>query len=103
MYRQVIREQVIYGHFMDYFAVAQEMIAYGNSKGWAPITIYGPLTGSNNDVVYHADYASLADLENEMKEVMTDATFMAIFRRQAGHVVQGSSVSEILMTLDDVV
>ena len=102
MYRQVIREQVIYGHFVDYFTVAQEMIAYSDAKGWAPLTIYMPLTGANNDVVYHADYTSLAELEREMKEVMSDATFMALFRRQAAHVVQGSSVSEILMTIDEV-
>ena len=103
MYRQIIREQVIYGHFRDYFATAQEMVAYGNSKGWAAIAIYTPFTGANNDVVYHADYASLAELEREMKEVMSDASFMEIFRRQATHVVQGSSVTEILMTVDDVV
>ena len=103
MYRQVIREQVIYGHFVDYYATAQEMIAYSNAKGWAAMTVFMPFTGANNDVVYHADYASLADLEREMQEVMTDAGFMTLFRRQSGRVVQGSSVSEVLMTLDDVV
>lgn len=103
MYRQIIREQVIYGHFREYFAVAQEMVAYNDSKGWAALAVFMPLTGANNDVVFHADYASLADLEREMKEVMTDASFMELFRRQAAHVVQGSSVSEILMTVDDVV
>lgn len=103
MYRQIIREQVIYGHFRDYFAVAQEAIAYNKSKGWAALEMYMPLTGASNEVIYHADYATLAELEQEMKEVMTDAGFMAIFRRQADHLVQGSSVSEILMTVDDVV
>ena len=102
MYRQVLREQVIYGHFVEYFAVVQEMIAYSAAKGWARQTVYGPLTGANNDMVYHADYESLAELEREMKEAMSDPTFMALFRRQAGHIVQGSSVSEILMTIDDV-
>jgi hypothetical protein len=102
MYRQVIREQVIYGHFVDYYATVQEMIAYSNTKGWAAMTVLMPFTGANNDVVYHADYESLAELEREMREVMTDAGFMALFRRQAGHVVQGSSVSEVLMTIDDV-
>ncbi len=102
MYRQIIREQVIYGHFRDYFAASQELIAYSNSKGWTPFALYAPLTGANNDVVFHADYESLAELEREMKEIMSDAGFMEIIRRQASHVVQGSSVSEILMTIDDV-
>lgn len=103
MYRQIIREQVIYGHFVDYYAIAQEAIAYNKTKGWAELQMYMPLTGTGNEVIYHADYATLAALEQEMKEVMTDAGFMTIFRRQAEHVVQGSSVSEILMTVDDVV
>lgn len=103
MYRQIIREQVIYGHFREYFEVAQEVIAYNNSKGWAAIQMYMPLVGAGNDVVFHSDYETLADFEREMHEVMTDPGFMEIFRRQAGHVVQGSSVSEIFMTVDDVV
>ena len=103
MYRQIIREQVIYGHFRDYFAVSHELIAYSKSKGWAAYAMYAPLTGANNDVVLHGDYASLAELEAEMKEVMSDAGFMELVRRQASHVVQGSSVTEILMTIDDVV
>ena len=102
MYRHVIREQVIYGHFRDYFAVAQELLAYAKAKGWSEFTIYSPLTGASNDIVYHADYESLAELERELKVAMSDADFMDIFRRQAGHLVQGSSISEILMTVDDV-
>jgi len=101
MYRMVIKEQVIYGHFRDYFATAQEMMAYNTSKGWADYVAYMPITGSGNDVVYHADYPSLAAFEAEMKLVMADAGFAELMRRQAPHIVQGSSVSEILMTLDD--
>jgi hypothetical protein len=102
MYRQIMREQVIYGHFREYLEVVREMVAYNNSKGWTPMVLFGPLTGANNDMVYHADYPTLADLEREMKEVMGDATFMGLVRRQAAHVVQGSSITEILMTIDDV-
>ena len=102
MYRMVIREQVIYGHFRDYFGVAQEIVAYAKSKEWAAFTIYSPFAGAGNDVVYHFDYASLAELEKEMNASMSDAGFMKLIRRQADHIVQGSSVSEILMTLDDV-
>jgi hypothetical protein len=102
MYRQIMREQVIYGHFREYFAVVREVIAYNNSKGWTPMVMYAPLTGANNDVVYHGDYPTLADLEREMNAVMSDSTFMELIRRQAAHVVQGSSVTEILMTIDDV-
>jgi hypothetical protein len=101
MYRLVIREQVIYGHFRDYFAVAQEILAYAKSKEWAAFTMYEPLSGASNDVVYHADYASLAELENEMNATNSDAGFMKLIRRQADHIVQGSSVSEILKTIDD--
>ena len=101
MYRHVIREQVIYGHFRDYFAVAKEVLVYAKSKGWSEFTIYSPLTGASNDIVYHADYASLAELERELKVAMSDAAFMEVFRRQSDHIVQGSSTSEILMTIDD--
>jgi hypothetical protein len=102
MYRQIIREQVIYGHFREYFAVAQEVIAYNKSKGWASVEMYMPLVGAGNDVVFSADYETLADFEREMNAVMSDAGFMELIRRQASHVVQGSSVSEILMTVDDI-
>ena len=101
MYRMVIKEQVIYGRFRDYFATAQEMMAYNRSKGWADYSAYMPVAGAGNDVVYHADYPSLAAFEAEMKLVMADAGFAELMRRQAPHIVQGSSVSEILMTLDD--
>ena len=102
MYRHIVREQIIYGCFRDYFAVAQEVIAYNKSKGWASVEMYMPLVGAGNDVVYHADYATLAEFEREMNALMTDPGFMELIRRQAGHIVQGSSISELLMTVDDV-
>jgi hypothetical protein len=101
MYRHVTREQIIYGHFRDYFATAKELLAYAKSKGWSELTIYSPLAGAANDIVYHADYASLDELEREFKAAMSDADFMELFRRQSDHIVQGSSISEILMTIDD--
>jgi hypothetical protein len=101
MNRWIIREQVIYGHFSDYIQTAKEMQAYAASKGWAEWTIFVPLTGAGNDVVYEAQYATLADLEQEMNMVMSDARFNELNRSQAAHLVQGSSVSEILVSLDE--
>jgi hypothetical protein len=102
MYRYIMREQVIYGHFRDYLAIAQEALAYSKTNGWADCTLYSPLTGTGNEMVFHWDYPSLAEFERAMKAEMGDAGFTEIFRRLAAHVVQGSSRSEILMTLDDV-
>lgn len=102
MKRVVAREQVIYGHFKDYLSVWQEIDAYSKSQGWVDWTLYSPVSGIQNEVVAYADFASLADFEREMKTIQSDATFMEMFRRQAAHVVQGSSVSEILETLEDI-
>jgi hypothetical protein len=99
MYRYVNREQIIYGHFRDYYANAEKMLAYVKSKGWVAWSVYSPLTGAGNDVVWHADYPSLAAVEEEMNAAMNDAGFMDLVRSQSPHIVQGSQVSELLVTL----
>jgi hypothetical protein len=99
MYRSIIREQVIYGHYREYYEIAEKMIAYTKAKGWAEWHVYSPLVGIGNEIVWHADYATLGELENEMNVATNDAGFMDLVRAQGVHIVQGSQVSELLVSL----
>jgi hypothetical protein len=95
-----MREQVVYGHWADYMSNLKAMNDYGTSKGWPRTTTFAPLTGVGNEVVHMIDFDSLAALESAMQAWEADAEFGKLFRSQAPHIVQGSSTSEILITLD---
>ena len=102
MIRVTIREQVIYGHFREYMSVWEEMTAHGKAQGWADWRLYSPVSGVQNEVVVQADFDSLADYETESRKIQGDTAFVDLLRKQAPHVVQGSSVSEILETVGDI-
>jgi hypothetical protein len=102
MYRLVLREQVIYGHFKEYLGIVNEMKAYEESKGWASSTFMSPVVGTGNEVVFEFDYESLDAFEKEGKAVMMDPEFMKLVRRASEHIVQGMTRSELLETVTDV-
>ncbi|MEY2448385.1 MAG: hypothetical protein QOH79_1861 [Acidimicrobiaceae bacterium] len=102
MYRLVLREEVIYGHFREYLEIANEMVAYGKSKGWADAVLMAPTVGTMNVAVTYLDYPNLAAFEKEGQELQSDAEFMKLVRRQAEHIVQGSSRSELMETITEV-
>jgi hypothetical protein len=101
MYRLIMREQVIYGHFRDYLEINNQMQAYAQSKGWAPWTLMAPTVGTMNEVVMESDYAKLDDFERESDQVQTDADFMKLVRAAGEHLVQGSGRTELLQTITE--
>ena len=101
MYRLVMREEVVYGHFREYLELAKEMSAFANSNGWAEPTLMAPTVGTINEAVTYVDYPSLTAFEEESRALQTNAEFMKLVRRQAEHIVQGSGRSELLETITD--
>jgi hypothetical protein len=101
MYRLVMREQVVYGHFREYLEIANEMSAFAKNNGWAEATLMAPTVGTMNEAVTYVDYPNLAAFEEESRALQSSADFMKLVRRQAEHIVQGSSRSELLETITD--
>jgi hypothetical protein len=100
MYRFVGKEEVIYGHFTEYLASTKALQEYARAKGCGDFTSYVPVVGVSNQAEWSADYASLAEFEIAMNTLFADEAFGALMREQGAHIVQGSAVSKILMTLD---
>jgi hypothetical protein len=102
MYRWVMREEVVYGHFREYLEIAHEMTAYAKAKGWAEPVVMAPTVGAMNGAVTFIDYPSLAAFETEGQALQTDPDFMKLVRRQVEHVVQGSGRTELFETMTEI-
>ena len=51
MYRQRIRQQILYGQFREYMEIAEEVIALRAKLGLAASTLWAPTFGTANEVV----------------------------------------------------
>ena len=102
MYRLVMREEVVYGHFREYLEIANEMRAFAKNNGWAEPTLMAPTVGTMNEAVTYVDYPNLTAFEDESRALQTSADFMKLVRRQSEHVVQGSARSELMETITDI-
>jgi hypothetical protein len=97
MYRQRIRQQVLYGQFREYMSIAEELIAQRRTLGLAAPTLWAPTFGTANEVVWEIDYPDLATFERENETFYSDADAMDQWRRLWQHTVQGSIQDELLM------
>jgi len=97
MYRQRIRQQVLYGQFREYMTIAEELIAQRRELGLAAPTLWAPTFGTANEVVWEIDYPDLAAFERENETFYSDADAMDQWRRLWQHTVQGSIQDELLM------
>jgi hypothetical protein len=96
MYRQRIRQQVLYGQFREYMEIANEVIALRQKLGLAVPMLWVPMFGIANDVVWEIDYPDLATFQRENEAFYSDADVMKEWRRLWQLAVQGSTHDELL-------
>jgi hypothetical protein len=96
MYRQRIRQQVLYGQFREYMEIANEVIALRQKLGLAAAMLWVPMLGTANDVVWEIDYPDLATFQRENETFYSDADVMNQWRRLWQLTVQGSTHDELL-------
>ena len=96
MYRQRMRQQVLYGQFREYMTVAEEVIALRRKRGLAEPTVWAPAFGTANEVIWEIDYPDLATFERENEAFYGDVEAMEQWRRLWQHAVQGSTHDELL-------
>jgi hypothetical protein len=96
MYRQRIRQQILYGQFREYMEIAKQVIALRQKLGLAESTLWAPVFGTANEVVWEIEYPDLATFQRENEAFYSDADAMKQWRRLWQHAVQGSIQDELL-------
>ena len=96
MYRQRIRQQIVYGQFREYMAVAEKVIARRRKLELAPATLWVPTFGAANEVTWEFEYGDLATFQRENEAFYADADVMEQWRRLWQFAVQGSIQDELL-------
>jgi hypothetical protein len=96
MYRQRIRQQILYGQFREYMEIAEEIIALRRKLGLAAPTLWVPMFGTANEVVWEIEHPDLASFQRENEAFYSDAEVMMQWRRLWQHAVQGSTQDELL-------
>jgi hypothetical protein len=96
MYRQRIRQQILYGQFREYMEIAEEVIQLRGKLGLAAPTLWAPAVGTANEVVWEIDYPDLATFQRENEAFYSNADVMKQWRRLWQHAVQGSIRDELL-------
>jgi hypothetical protein len=96
MYRQRIRQQILYGQFREYIEIAEEVIQLRRKLGLATPILWVPTFGTSNEVVWETDYPDLATFQRENEAFYSDADAMEQWRRLWQYAVQGSVQDELL-------
>jgi hypothetical protein len=96
MYRQRIRQQVLYGQFREYLTVAEEVIAQRRKLGLAESMLWAPTFGTANEIIWEIDYPDLATYERENEVFYSDVAAMEQWRRLWQLAVQGATHDELL-------
>jgi hypothetical protein len=95
MFRNRIRQQVMYGHFKEFVDMTTELNVLLRERGLAEFTTWAPSFGTANDVVLEAEYPDLASYQRETDAFHSDPELMKVWRRDDPIVVQGSIIIEI--------
>jgi hypothetical protein len=96
MYRQRIRQQVLYGQFREYLEAAEELMARRSALRLAAPKLWAPVVGPGNVIVWELDYADLATFERETAALYGDTDAMKHWRALWQLAVQGSTHDELL-------
>ena len=96
MYRVRLYQEVIYGHFREFMEVANSFKALLRDRGWVEGTIWVPVAGQGNIVVWETDYPDLASFQRESEAYYADKEAMDLVRQFSPHIVQGSVKTELL-------
>lgn len=103
MYRLQERGEIVYGHYREYVAIFDEMVAVQRARGWQESSLWTPMVGKGNEFVTITDYPDLASFQRESDAVGSDPEYMKLIRATAEHIVQGSALSELLESAPHVV
>ena len=95
MYRQRIRQQILYGQFREYMEIAEEVIALRRKLALATPILWAPTFGTANELVWEVEYPDLVTFQRENEAFYSDAEVMKQWRRLWQHVVQGSTRDEL--------
>jgi hypothetical protein len=96
MYRQRMRQQILYGQFREYMEIADQIIELRQRHGLAEPILLAPMFGTANEVIWETEYADLATFQRENETFYADAELMKQWRRLWQHAVQGSTHDELL-------
>jgi hypothetical protein len=96
MYRQRIRQQILYGQFREYTEIAGKVISLRQQLGLAPATLWAPTVGTANEVVWEIDYPDLATFERDNESFYSNTEAMQQWRLLWQLAVQGSTQDELL-------
>ena len=96
MYRQRIRQQILYGRFREYTEIAAKLISLREKLGLAPATLWVPTVGTANEIVWEIDYPDLATFERDNESFYSNAEAIEQWRLLWQITVQGSTHDELL-------
>jgi hypothetical protein len=87
---------VAYGQFREYMQIADEVAAGRAKLGLAAPTLWSPVVGAGNEIVWETEYPDLAAFERENDAFHADASLMERWRALWQLVVPGSTHDELL-------
>lgn len=96
VYRQRIRQEILYGQFREYMEIAEEVIALRRKLGLAAPILWAPTFGTANEIVWEIEYPDLATFQRENEAFYSDVDVMKQWRQLWQHAVQGSIQDELL-------
>jgi hypothetical protein len=96
MYRQRIRQQILYGQFREYMEIAEEVLALRRKLGLAASRLWVPTFGTANEIVWEIEYSDLTAFQRDNEAFYADADAMKQWRRLWQLAVQGSIQDELL-------
>jgi hypothetical protein len=96
MYRQRLRQQVLYGQFREYLEAAEDLMARRQALGLVAPRLWAPVVGRGNEIVWELDYGDLATFERETAAFYADTDAMKHWRALWQLAVQGSTHDELL-------
>jgi hypothetical protein len=96
MYRHSIRQQVRYGQFREYMELAGVVIAARDKLGLTSASLWAPMVGAANEVVWELYYPDLATFERENEAFYADGDAMKAWRDLWQLTVEGSTRDELL-------
>lgn len=96
MYRQRMRQQVHYGKFREYMEIAERVVELRKQRGFATPTLFVPVFGTANEVIWEVDYPDLAIFQRENDAFHADPEVMTQWRDLWQLAVQGSTHDELL-------
>jgi hypothetical protein len=96
MYRQRIHQQILYGRFREYMAIAREVVAFRQELGLAPARLWVPTFGTANEIVWEFEYADLATFQSDNTTFYAHEGAMKKWRELWQQTAQGSIRDELL-------